>query len=265
MFAVFFARFTYFWNMFKKQDRQNIILKEVSIHNRVLLKDLAQMLNVSNDTVRRDVIELDKNGLLKKVHGGAVANGYKIYSSNSSNNVYAAAKKAIIAQKAVQLIDSDSIILISGGTTNLELVRHLPEDLRATFFTPSLPIAIELLNHPNIDVIFIGGKLSREAQISYGGSAINTLKEIKVDLCFLGTGYLDAMHGLTEFDWEVVQMKKAMISASRKIISLTISEKLNSTHRYKIGDINIIDVLITELEHNAEILKPYADQLTSII
>lgn len=244
----------------KKNDRHALIIHEVEVHNRVLLTDLANAMQVSPDTIRRDIKELDERQLLKKVHGGAVSNNYKIGSQNTLGNTYAVDSKIKIAQKALPLIKNGSVVLISGGTTNLELIRHLPDKIKATFFTPSLKIAAELLAHPEIEVILIGGKMSKESEITVGGSALHTLSEIKVDVCFLGTGYLDPVYGLTEFDWEVVQMKKAMIQASKKVVSLTISEKLNSQQRYKICGISSIHTLVTELAHDHPLFKPYKEQ-----
>lgn len=248
----------------KKEDRHQLILREADIHNRILLVDVAKMLDVSIDTARRDIKELDEVGALKKVHGGAISNGYHS-QSNSKNGIYQVGMKSIVAHKAAKLVENQSAVLMSGGTTNVELVKALPKDLSATFFTPSLQVAIELMSHPSIEVVFIGGKMSKESQFAIGGSAINTLNEISFDSCFLGTGYLDPEYGLTEFDWEIVQMKKAMVNASKRIVSLTISEKLNSNQRYKICDIQGIDVLITELDPSADLLKPYQSEKTEII
>ncbi|WP_370637531.1 DeoR/GlpR family DNA-binding transcription regulator [Flagellimonas sp. HMM57] len=139
-------------------------------------------------------------------------------------------------------------MLLSGGTTNLELARRLPSKIQLTCFTPSLPIAVQLLGKTNVEVIFIGGRMSKDSQIAVGGSAINMLSEIKVDICFLGTNSIHPIEGLTEFDWEIVQMKKAMIHSSRKVVSPCISEKIGSLQRYKICGVEEVDVLITELE-----------------
>lgn len=250
--------------MAKTQKRQEVILHEVQMHSRVLLTDLAHLLDVSTDTIRRDLTELEKLGKLKKVHGGATSIGFQ-YRTLTEMGIYASESKIRIVQKAIELIEPTAVILISGGTTNIELAKQLPQKLNATFFTPSLPVAIELLAHPGIDVIFIGGMLSRDAQITVGGNALNTLADITVDICFLGTGYLDASFGLSEFDWEVVQMKKAMINASKKVVSLTISEKLNSIQRYKICEIQAIDTLITELDPTAEELKSYQAQKINVL
>jgi len=245
----------------KKQQRHQIILNEVHIHNRVLLTDLSGILKVSMDTVRRDLKELDRLKKLKKVHGGAVSNGFNIYTDRN-REIYELGSKSIIAQKGISLLNKGDIVLISGGSTNLELAKLLPESLNLTFFTPSLPMAIELLNNASEDdeVIFIGGKLSRGSQLATGGSAIHLLSEIKADICFLGTGYLDLTEGITAIDWEIAQLKKAMINASKKLVSLTISEKLNTINRYKICDINTLDILVTELDPNASVLDTYREK-----
>jgi DeoR/GlpR family transcriptional regulator of sugar metabolism len=226
----------------------------------VLLSDLANILHVSIDTVRRDLKELDELGKIKRVHGGAVSKGFNIYTK-SQRGIYAYENKSLIAQKGISLLSKGDVVLISGGTTNLELAKLLPPKMGLTFFTPSLPMAIELLNNPsNNDVIFIGGKLSKGSQLATGGSAINILSQLKADICFLGTGYLDPLNGITEIDWEIAQLKKAMIAASKKIISLTISEKLNTTNRYKICEINALDVLVTEMDPTSPKLQSYRDQ-----
>ena len=249
-----------------KKQRHQIILNEVHIHNRVLLTDLAGILKVSIDTVRRDVTELDSLIKLKKVHGGAVSNGFNIYSGRN-REIYKLDKKTIIAQKGISLLNKGDVILISGGSTNLELVKLIPKNLNLTFFTPSLPMAIELLNNvsENEDVIFIGGKLSRRSQLATGGSSIHILSEIKADICFIGTGYLDVNEGITAIDWEISQMKKAMLNASKKIVSLTISEKLDTINRYKICDINMLDTLVTELDPNSAILNKYNMQNIEVL
>ena len=135
------------------------------------------------DTARRDVTELDALQKLKKVHGGAISNGFNIYSGRNME-VYELGSKTIIAQKGISLLSKGDVVLISGGSTNLELVKLIPKNLNLTFFTPSLPMAIELLNNvsEHEEVIFIGGKLSRRSQLATGGSSINVLSEIKADI-----------------------------------------------------------------------------------
>lgn len=242
-----------------KEERQRAILNEVELHNRVQLTDIAEKLNVSIDTARRDVKELDAENRLRKVHGGAVSLGFANYSP-ARNNVYALAEKTTIAEKAIKLLKDNSVVLIDGGTTCLELARLLPQNIQLTCFTLSLTVASELLNKPNVETIFIGGKLAKDAQIAIGSNTIHNLSAIKVDYSFIGTGYVDADYGLTEFDWDIVQTKKAVISASKKTVLLCISEKLNSQHRYKTCGINTIDTMITELDPNHNQLLAFKNQ-----
>ncbi len=237
-----------------KEERWQTILNEVALHNRVLLTDIAEKLDVSIDTVRRDVKELDSENKLRKVHGGAISLGYA-GNLPQSQNIYALKEKTLIAEKAVGLLQDNSVIFIDGGTTCLELARHIPTEISLTCFTVSLPVAMQLGSKPKVKTIFIGGEIDAEAQISKGANAIHNLSGIRVDYGFIGTGYVDALHGLTEFDWDIVQLKKAIVNASKKTVLLCISEKLNSQHRYKTCDINAINTMITELEPDNNLLN----------
>jgi len=239
-----------------KEERQQTILSEVELHNRILLTDIAETLDVSIDTIRRDVKELDADNKLRKVHGGAISLGFTS-NSTRNNNIYKLEEKCKIAEKAVTLLKNGSVIFVDGGTTCLELARLIPMNLDLTCFTHSIPVAMELLSKPDVTVILIGGQVSKESQIAIGANAIHNLSEIKVDYSFIGTGYVDSHYGLTEFDWDIVQVKKAVIKCSKKTVLLSISEKLNSQHRYKTCDINAINTMITELEPENELLNSF--------
>jgi DeoR/GlpR family transcriptional regulator of sugar metabolism len=230
-----------------KEERHQHILDELNIRNRILLTDIASKLEVSEDTIRRDLKELHDEGKLKKVHGGAVARSFNPFSFHEEE-IYDRANKVIIAEKALPLLKDGQAMLITGGTTNLELISLLPKTLSCTFFTPSLHAAMQLAQFPNIETVLIGGKISPDAMVTIGGEALNLLNRLRVDICFLGTGHLDADFGLSEFDWEVVQLKQALIRASRKVVSLTLSAKTNSIQRYKVCELNAIHTLITELD-----------------
>ena len=238
-----------------KKERQAFILHNVNIHNRVLIGDLSDGSNVSEDTIRRDLQELADHGKLIKVHGGALSKSF--HSSFNSAKVYSIENKKLIAQKAVRLIEDGMFVLTSGGTTIIELAKALPQNLHATFITGSLPAALEYLHHPNIEIIMIGDKISKSSQITVGGEAISKIRQIKADICFVGTNALEVEHGLTDNDWEVVQVKKAMIESSAKVVSLAISEKINTTQRIKVCETKEIDVLITELDEHSPILLAY--------
>jgi len=231
-----------------KKERHDFVMRQINLHNRVLTSDLVQLLNVSEDTIRRDLQELSDDNRLYKVHGGALSKSY--HSSFDDSTVYAKDAKISIAKKALALIKDGMFILTGGGTTIIEMVKQLPENLQATFFTISPLVAVELAKYPKIEVILIGGLFSKNSQITYGGQVINQLSEISVDLCLMGVSAVHPTDGLTDTDWEINQLKKTMLSSSKKTAVLCISEKLNITLRLKVAALGQISYLITELDPN---------------
>ncbi len=238
-----------------KKERQAVILRNVNLHNRLLVTDLSEEIKVSEDTIRRDLQELADDGKLIKVHGGALSKSF--HNSFNSSAVYAMENKKIIAQKAVTLIKDGMFVLTSGGTTIIEMAKALPQDLHATFITGSVPAAFEYMKHPNIEIVLIGDKLSKGSQITVGGEAIAKIRQIRADICFLGINALHINHGLTDNDWDIVQVKKAMMESSAKNVVLTISEKINTTQRIRICDTKNIDIIVTELPEGDELLHPF--------
>ncbi|RME92124.1 MAG: DeoR/GlpR transcriptional regulator [Bacteroidetes bacterium] len=242
-----------------KRERQALILREVNIHNKVLLADLSEKFDVSIDTIRRDLQELADKGKIIKVRGGALSRAYHAYSYRE-NDIYAYQEKTIIARKAISLLRDGMLVLISGGSTNQEIARILPADLKATFLTPSLSTASQLLAHPNCETIFLGGLLSPTAKITIGGEVVSQLSQVRPDLCLMGANAVDVKAGLTDSDWEVVIVKRAMIKASHRTAVLSISEKLNSIQKIQVAAWEEIDYLITELHSEAEQLQAYRQE-----
>lgn len=239
-----------------KKERQTYILRQVNLHNKVLSNSLCREMSVSEDTIRRDLQELSENGKLVKVHGGALSQSFNKITFPSSDT-YAQTDKRIIAEKAISLIKDGMFVLTGGGTTIIEMAKLLPTQLHATFITGSIPAVVEYMNHPAIDVIVLGDKISKVSKITVGADAINRIKSIKADICFLGINAIDLQNGITDNDWDVVQLKQQMILSSQKVVCLTISEKINSLQPFHVCGINKIDVLITELDPLNPVLQPY--------
>ncbi len=247
-----------------KKERQAYILHQVNLHNKVLSSSLCTEINVSEDTIRRDLQELAEEGKVIKVHGGALSHSFnQVYFP--TNGVYSQNQKQTIAQKAVAFISNGMFVLTSGGTTIMEMARLLPPQLKATFISGSIPAILEYMHHPNIEVILIGDKISKNSKITVGSEAIAKIKQVKADVCFLGTNAIDAEQGVTDNDWEVVQLKKAMIESSKKVICLSISEKINSVQPIKVCGLDEIDMLITELNADDPLLKPYIEAGVEVI
>ena len=241
-----------------KRERQSYILHQVNLHNKVLSADLSMQMRVSDDTIRRDLQELAQSGMLIKVHGGALSLSF-YNGPAASKDIYSYDKKRIIAEKAISLIKNGMFVLTSGGTTILELARALPQHLHATFISCSLPAVMEYTNHPHCEVIMIGDKVSKNSKFSAGPEAISRIKQLNCDICFLGINAIDAMYGISDNDWDVVQVKKAMIESSQKVVCLTISEKINTQQPIQICGMQRIHTLITELPPDDEILQPYRE------
>jgi DeoR/GlpR family transcriptional regulator of sugar metabolism len=238
-----------------KKERQEFILHQLNLHNKILCADLSNKMGVSDDTIRRDLQELALEDKLIKVHGGALSKSF--HTAFDRKMVYNLEDKHIIAQKTAVLVQSGMYILTSGGTSILEFAKSLDPNLNATFFTCSLNAAIEFAHHPSIEVVMIGDKVSKDSMLTTGASAVQTIESIQADLCILGINSLDTQFGLSENDWEVVQIKKAMIKASKKTICIGISEKLNSQQKIKVANLDEIDILITELDPNDPTLLPF--------
>jgi DeoR/GlpR family transcriptional regulator of sugar metabolism len=238
-----------------KKERQEFILHQLNLHNKILCADLSNKMGVSDDTIRRDLQELALQDKLIKVHGGALSKSF--HTAFDRKMVYNLEDKNIIAQKTASLVQSGMYILTSGGTSILEFAKSLDPNLNATFFTCSLNAAIEFAHHPSIEVVMIGDKVSKDSMLTTGASAVQTIESIQADLCILGINSLDTQFGLSENDWEVVQIKKAMIKASKKTICIGISEKLNSQQKIKVANLDEIDILITELDPSNPKLLPF--------
>lgn len=241
-----------------KRERQAYILHQVNLHNKVLSNSLSSEMEVSEDTIRRDLHELSETGKLIKVHGGALSPSFNKLAL-PLDNVYALNAKRIIANKAAALIKDGMFVLTSGGTTIIELAKALPPDLAATFVSGSIPAIVEYMNHPTIEVIVLGDKVSKVSKITVGADAISRIKNINADICFLGINAINMEQGITDNDWDVVQLKQQMISSSKKIVCLTISEKINTVQPIHVCAVNKIHIIITELQRNDPLLQPYID------
>lgn len=247
-----------------KEERHHYILDKIKLNRKVLSSSLSTELKVSEDTIRRDLNELSISGLIKKVHGGAlpIDTNAPSYEERSYHNLE---EKNIIANKAVKLIKEGQVIIMSGSTTNLQLAKIIPSHINATIYTYSLPIAIQLTEHPSIEIIFIGGKLNKPAQVTVGLDVVASISQLRADLCFMGTGGIDITKGMTEPNWEVSHIKKSMIEASDKTIVLCTNNKINDVKRYPVTQLNKINTIVTDINPDNLILKPYKEKGITIL
>jgi len=240
-----------------QEERHNYIVHKINSHNKVVASELCKQLKVSLDTIRRDIKELEKKGKVIKVHGGAVSPHF--HQPFQPQEIYAKPEKKEIARKALTIIKDGMTFLAGGGTVMLELARILPERLSGTFFTVSPLVALEVAQRSSIEVVLLGGRLARNSYICTGASIATAISEIQVDLCLLGTNGLSLNEGVTDYDWEVAQVKKAIIKSAARSALLCISEKLGTVQKVQVCKLEAIDYLVTELPVGNEKLGPYQE------
>lgn len=232
-----------------KEERQKLILDKISHSSKVISSELSIILNVSEDTIRRDLRDLSGQGLIRKVHGGAILNESSyIPMKYAHRRSFASNEKVVIAKKAVSLIKEDMVVLLDGGTTNIEIVKQISKGLKFTVITNCLPVAMELVHNNDIKTIFIGGSILSRVPVTVGSDALSFLDEINADIFFVGTRSISVENGLTDIDREEVLMKRKMIERSKLVVSPSLSDKLNSVQSFNISSIDKVDMLITELE-----------------
>lgn len=231
-----------------REERLQYILRKLETNQRVSSVELSEELSVSDDTIRRDLNELADSGLIRKVHGGAIPTIPKAPAPLKllERLTYAQAEKQVIAQKSLQLFQDGQTIILDNGSTNMLIARSLPAQLSVTVFTNSIPIAQILCEHPKAEVVLVGGKVFKSAQVSVGGGAINVLSKIRADLCIVGVCSIHPNLGVTTPDWEECLVKQKMVEVSEKVVATAWRDKFNTADTCQVCDYADLSLLITD-------------------
>jgi len=237
-------------------ERRRSIMQTLQREGKVLASELSKDLQVSEDTIRRDLRELATAGELQRVHGGALPHSTAT-ASFTVRQQQATGAKAAIAQAAIRLIRQDQVIILDRGSTPLQVAQNLPYDLRATVITHSPPVALALAEHPEIEVIVIGGRLYKHDLVTVGTVTTEAYRNIRADLCFLGIGSVHPEVGISTLDLEEAYVKRAMIASAAEVVALTSAEKLGTAAPYIVGPLSDLTHLVTERSTTDEMLAPY--------
>jgi len=238
----------------------NLLEQEGKVHALAL----SETLQISVDTVRRDLQALADAGKVLRVHGGALPASPKSMDFVSRQSVSSAAKLAV-AKTAVSLIKNHQVIFMDNGTTTLMVAQQLPHNLQATIVTHSLPLALALVDYPDIDVIMIGGKLDKQERIVVGVSVVETYRRIQADVCLLGICSLHPETGITVPSLEESYVKQAMIEQSSEVAALATKDKLGTAAPYRAAPIADLTHLVTETAVSETILAPYREVGITVI
>jgi DeoR/GlpR family transcriptional regulator of sugar metabolism len=237
-------------------ERRAVILDRLRTQGRVLATDLSADLDVSSDTIRRDLRELDGLGLLRRVHGGALPR-HGDASSFATRARRAPEAKASIARRAAECVRDGQLVVLDGGTTTLELARALRDDLRASVITTSPPIALALADHPGLEVTVIGGTLRRDSLVTVGAAAVEALRAIRADVVFLGVCGLHPEIGVTTNDLEERHVKAAMIDGAAEVVALADHDKLGTAMPVVVAPLRAVTQLVTDADVDDRALDPY--------
>lgn len=245
-------------------ERRNHILEILKRDGRVVAQTLSEELQVSIDTIRRDLRDLAASGQLQRVHGGAlpVSPAATSYSYRQQNLTQA---KISIAARAAQLVEDGMVVAIGGGTTNVQTVQHFPRDLRATVITHNPPVAMALADYPNIEVILVGGRLFKYTMVTVGAETVAAFGRVRADLCFLGVLSLHPEVGITNIHYEETEVQRALVACAGEVVGLASSEKFGTAAPFVIGPLSDLNTIITDDGIEEAALRPYRDLNIEII
>lgn len=236
-------------------ERRQFILAMLKRDGKVLSSELSTALSVSEDTIRRDLRDLAEAGLLQRVHGGALPG---LPTANyAARQQQAPQAKEAIARAAAGLIRSGQVVLLDGGTTTLQVAQQLPRALQATVITHCPPIAVALAEHPQVEVIVLGGRLDKHSMVTVGASVVEALRLVRADLCLLGVCSVHPELGLSGPNLEEAHIKRAMIASAAEVVALVSAEKLGTAAPYIVGALSELTHLVTEQTVPEAVLAPY--------
>ena len=225
--------------------RKQAILAALKRDGQVVAKTLSESFGVSEDTLRRDLRELAAEGLLQRVHGGALPASAAVGDMAQRQDIGTDAKRAI-AKRAAAMILPGQVVILDGGTTCVQLARCLPPTLAITVVTHSPSVAVELAAHPLVDVLIIGGRLFKHSMVAVGASAVEAMAHIRADVYFMGVIGVHPTAGLSTGDLEEAYVKRALAARAAEVVVLASTEKLGAASPYVIADIDTVSSIVVD-------------------
>ncbi|MFB6517389.1 DeoR/GlpR family DNA-binding transcription regulator [Streptomyces sp. NPDC056401] len=228
-------------------ERQQEILRLAREAGRVDVLSLADQFQVTAETVRRDLKALDRAGLVRRVHGGAIPAGRLDFEPDLTEREATAAdeKDRIAAAALAELPDGGSIVLDAGSTV-ARLAAAIPVDTALTVVTHALPVAARLADHTGIDLHLVGGRVRHRTRAAVDAWALRAYAEIRADVLFLATNGFTPEGGLTTPDLAEAAVKRAAMAAARRVVLLADSAKAGQEHFACFGTFAGVDLLITD-------------------
>lgn len=234
-------------------ERQQEILAIARAEGRVEVRSLADRFDVTPETIRRDLTSMERRGLLRRAHGGAIPmERLGVEPALPDRDAVFTDEKQRIAQAALAELPEGGSIAIDAGTTTARLAALLPDTMELTVVTHSIPIAAVLATKPNLELHLLGGHVRPRTLATVGSWAQDALRSVAVDVAFMGINGISAERGLTTPDLEEARVKTALIAAARRVVVLADSSKVGREDFAHVAPLSKIDALITDSGIDAE-------------
>ena len=234
-------------------ERQQQIVDVARADGRVEVNALAELLGVTPETVRRDLTTLERHGLLRRVHGGAIPVeklGFEPRLDERQERY--TAEKERIAKTAVDELPNEGVILLDAGSTTQLLAENLPRDRELTVVTNSIAVATVVAKRDNLSLYLLGGRVRGRTLAAVGEWATHALGGIHVDVAFIGTNGLSVRRGLTTPDQDEAMVKRAMVTSARRVVVLCDHTKIGTDHFAQFAPLDAVDTVITDIGLDAE-------------
>jgi len=235
-------------------QRKKLLLARLAAEGQLVAKALALELGTSEDTIRRDLRELAAEGRLQRVHGGALPASAAMGDLTVREQV-SVADKVALGRFGASLIRPGQVVILDGGTTALQVARHLAPGLRATIVTHSPPVAMALAQHPGLEILVLGGKLFRHSMVNVGAGVIDAASRLRADLFFLGVTGVHPDAGLSTGDAEEAAVKRALHARAAETVVLASPEKLMAASPFVVAPLSELSLLVVARETPARVVR----------
>ncbi|MFC6016585.1 DeoR/GlpR family DNA-binding transcription regulator [Plantactinospora solaniradicis] len=229
------------------EERQQEILRLARAEGRVDVMALAEGMNVTAETIRRDLTVLERAGVLRRVHGGAIpVERIGFEPALAARDAVLINEKERIAKAALAELPDEGAVILDAGTTTARLAQLLPSDRELTVVVNSPVLAASLGVKPNLTVLLLGGRLRGKTLATVDDWALRPLAEMYVDVAFMGTNGCSVERGMTTPDPAEAAVKRAMIGAARRVVLLADHTKIGNDYLARFGTLADLDLLITD-------------------
>ncbi|SDK68339.1 DeoR/GlpR family DNA-binding transcription regulator [Streptomyces indicus] len=235
-------------------ERRDHLLGLLTREGKIVAKDVAADLGISEDSVRRDLRDLAAEGLCQRVYGGALPVSPAVVDYAARQAVTPDGKRKVAAVAAA-LVPPGGAVILDGGTTALAVARALPRDLACTVITHSPTITAALIDHPKAELYLLGGRIFKHSAVACGAAAVEAAQNVSADLCLLGVTGVHAEAGLTTGDAEEAAMKRALAARAADTYVLASSEKIGTASRFRVLPWSEVSGLITDADPDHETVE----------